>query len=151
MGKKLLVASLLAAAVVLAVAFGSSKPPIYSVTVAEFLKAGMADETVRVRGVLVHGTLCKITAECGYRFRLQDSGQQLSVAYDECVVPDTFRDEPGVDIEISAEGERCQGCHELKATQIVAKCPAKYELNGPWSRPAAPIPLCKSLLRKSSI
>jgi cytochrome c-type biogenesis protein CcmE len=147
-GKKLLVASLLGFAVVLALAFSSSKPKVYSVPVAEFLKSGPADETVRVRGMLVHGTLCKITAECGYRFRLQDSGQQLSVAYDECIIPDTFRDVPGMDIEITAEGERCQGCHELEATQIVVKCPAKYEMNGFPSRPAAPIPLCKSLLRK---
>jgi cytochrome c-type biogenesis protein CcmE len=145
MGRKLLVASLLAAAVVLAMVFGLSKPQlIYSVSVAEFLKRGMADEAIRVRGMLVHGTLCKSTAECGYRFRLQDSAQQLSVAYDECVVPDTFRDVPGVDIEVTAEGERCQGCHDFKATRIMAKCPGKYEMNGPLSRPAAPIPLCKS-------
>ena len=151
MGKKLLVASLLAAAAVLALAFSSREPAIYSVSVAQFLNAGMADETVRLHGMLVHGTLCKSTAECGYRFRLQDSGQQLSVAYDECSIPDNIRDVPGLDIEITAEGERCQGCHELEATQIMAKCPGKYELNGPWTRAAAPIPLCKSRLRKPPI
>ena len=145
MGKKLLVASLLAAAVVLAVVFGSSKPKVYSVSVSQFLKGGVADQRVRVNGRLVHGTLCRITAECGHRFRLQDAGQQLSVVYDACVMPDTFRDVPGLDLEITVEGERCQGCHELKATEVMAKCPSKYEMNGPYFRPIAPIPLCKSL------
>jgi cytochrome c-type biogenesis protein CcmE len=145
MGKKLLVASLLAVAVVLAVVFGSSKPKVYSVSVTEFLKSGMADEMVRVHGLLVHGTLCKITPECGYRFRMRDSVQELSVVHDASVDPDTFRDVPGLDIEISVEGERCQGCHELKATRVIAKCPSVYEMKTRRPGPAAPTPLCKSL------
>jgi cytochrome c-type biogenesis protein CcmE len=148
MGRKLLVASLLATAVVLAIVFGLSGPKvIYSLSVSQFLARGMADQTVRIRGQLVHGTLCKLTADCGYRFRLQDAAQQLSVVYDECIVPDTLRDVPGLDVEITAEGERCQGCHDFKATQIMAKCPSKYEMNGHWRPAAAPTPLCKDLPR----
>ena len=148
MGKKLLVASLLAAALVLALVFGLSEKPIYSVGVSEFLKRGMADQTVRVRGRLVHGTLCKVTAECGYRFTLDDAtAQQLSVADEECIVPDTFREMPGLDVYVTVEGERCQGCHDFKATRVYVKGSGKYEYNSPWSGPAAPLPLCKSVPR----
>jgi hypothetical protein len=53
-GRKLLVASVLAAAAIVSLAFGSSqRTAIYSVGVAELLKGGMAGETVRVHGMLV--------------------------------------------------------------------------------------------------
>lgn len=148
MGRKLLVASLLAATVVLVVVFGSSRPSaIYSLSVRQFLERGLADEMVRVRGTLVHGTLCKSTADCGYRFSLQDAAQQLSVVYDGCVIPDTFRDLPGMDVEIAVEGERCQGCHDFKATQVLAKCTGKYEMRGHQRPTPLPVPLCKDLPR----
>lgn len=146
MGRKLLVASLLAATAILVLVFGFSKPSaIYAFGVAQFLERGLDDETVRVRGTLVHGTLCKSTADCGYRFSLSEASQRLSVAYDECVIPDTFRDMPGLDIEIVVEGQRCQGCHDFEATHVIAKCPGKYEMKG-YGRPE-PVPLCKDLPR----
>ncbi len=148
MGRKLLVASLLTATVGLVLVFGLSKPSaVYSYGVAQFLERGPVDEKVRVRGTLVHGTFCKVTADCRYRFSLQDAAQELSVVYDECLIPDTFRDVPGMDIDITVEGERCQGCHDFKATQILAKCPGKYEMKGyRWPTPA-PVSLCKDLPR----
>lgn|GEM_PF-6674824 len=79
-------------------------------------------------------------------FTLQERGQQLSVASDEGVIPDTFLDVPGLDIDITVEGERCQSCHDFKATRIMAKCPPKYEMKGYWPRPA-PTPLCPALPR----
>ena len=148
MGRKLLVASVLAAIVVLVLVFGLSRPSaIYSFGVRQFLERGLVDETVRVRGTLVPGTLCKVRADCGYRFSLRDAGQQLSIAYDGCVIPDTFRDLPGMDVDITVEGERCQGCHDFKATQVFAKCPGKYEMKGhQWPTPE-PVPRCKDLPR----
>lgn len=148
MGRKLLVASLLAATVVLVLVLGFSKPrAIYSFGVAQFLERGLVDENVRVRGTLVHGTLCKVTADCGYRFSMQDAAKELSVVYDGCLIPDTFRDMPGMDIDITVEGERCQGCHDFKATQIMAKCPGKYEMNRHERPTPAPVSLCKDLPR----
>jgi cytochrome c-type biogenesis protein CcmE len=148
MRMKLLIACLGAVGAVWVIVFGMGKPAaIYSLNVSQFLKRGIVDETVRVQGTLVHGTLCKVTADCGYRFRLQDAAQDLSVAYDECIVPDTLRDVPGWDVSISVEGERCQSCHDFKATRVFAGHRGKYEIQGPLSQPAAPIPLCKSLPR----
>jgi cytochrome c-type biogenesis protein CcmE len=148
MRKKLLIACLGAVGVVWVIIVALGKPPaIYSLNVSQFVTRGIADETVRVQGTLVHGTLCKVTADFGYRFSLQDAAQDLSVACNECIVPDTLRDVPGWDVSISVEGERCQSCHDFEATRVIVRCPDKYELQGAWSQRAAPIPLCKPLPR----
>jgi cytochrome c-type biogenesis protein CcmE len=43
------------------------------------------------------------------------------------VVPDTFRDMPGMDVEVTAEGKLDPEGH-FEASQIFAKCPSKYEM-----------------------
>ncbi|HKO93425.1 MAG TPA: cytochrome c maturation protein CcmE, partial [Polyangiaceae bacterium] len=43
------------------------------------------------------------------------------------VVPDTFRDVAGVEVEVTAEG-RLSADGRLQATKIFAKCPSKYEM-----------------------
>ncbi len=147
MGRKLLVASLLGVVVILALAFGLKSKPIYSVGVSYVLGHDMSDKQVRVKGMLVHGSLCKVEPGCGYRFSIQDwrtpppsAAEQLSVSYDACVIPDTFRDMPQYDVEVQVEGERCQTCHDFAASHIIAKCPSKYY--GPQPAPP-PIPRCK--------
>ncbi|HWA71934.1 MAG TPA: cytochrome c maturation protein CcmE [Polyangiaceae bacterium] len=158
MSRKLLAASLLTAASILALVFGTGREQlVYSISVSDFLKRGLWDREVRVNGTLVHGSLCKMEPQCGYRFTLQDrlswnpdgsphapSAQQLRVRYDECVIPDTFRDVPGMDMEVTVEGERCRTCHEFQATRIMARCPAKYQMKGQaLHMSAGPIPTCK--------
>jgi cytochrome c-type biogenesis protein CcmE len=162
MSRKLLVGTLLAAAGILALVFGLDRPTaIYSVGVSELAARKLWDRPVRVHGVLVHGTLCRVDAECGYRFRLANrprfsendagpshSGEQLSVSYDGCVVPDNLRDVPGIDLEVTAEGERCRNCHDFKATQIIVWSSEKYQF-GKRDRaqdfPAQPTPRCPPL------
>jgi cytochrome c-type biogenesis protein CcmE len=145
---KLLLGSLGALGAVWVVVCGLGKPAaIYSLSVSQFVNRGIVDETVRIQGTLVHGSLCKVTADCGYRFSLRDTAQELSVVYDECTVPDTLRDVPGWDVSISVEGERCQSCHDFEATRVFVRCPGKYEIQGAWSQPVAPIPPCKPLPR----
>jgi cytochrome c-type biogenesis protein CcmE len=148
MRMKLLIASFGALGAVWVVVCVFGKPPaIYSLSVSQFLERGIVDETVRVQGTLVHGTLCKVTADCGYRFSLRDAAQDLSVAYDECIAPDTLRDVPGWDVSISVEGERCQSCHDFKAARVFVRSRGKYEIQGGLSPSEAPIPLCKPLPR----
>ena len=66
--KLLLPITLLATGAILALVFTvSNKPAVYSVGVSQYLHRGMWDQTVRVRGTLVHGTLCRLDADCGYR------------------------------------------------------------------------------------
>ncbi len=50
----------------------------------------------------------------------------MPVRFAECVVPDTFRDEPGADVGVTVEGE-LQADNTFEATSVLAKCPSKYE------------------------
>ncbi len=151
MARKLLVASLVGAAAILALVFGLNKPTvIYSVGVSYFLTHDMSDQRVRLKGKLVHGSLCKVEADCGYRFSIQEwrlppppPAEQLSVSYDACVIPDTFREMPGMDVEVRVEGERCQTCHDFAATNISTMCPGKYEMRQTPQPAQLPIPRCK--------
>jgi len=106
---------------------------VYSYQVDE-LKAQAADlgeRQVRVQGMLVSGTLTRRDEPCEYRFMMQKAGvhgaEPLKVQYAQCVVPDTFRDVKGVEVEVTAEGRLAEDGH-LEASKIFAKCPSKYEM-----------------------
>ena len=87
----------------------------------------LAGRRVRVEGTLVQGTLVKRDDPCEYRFVMKSGETQLPVRYPQCVVPDTFRDMPGMDVEVTAEGKLGAG-GTFEATAIMAKCPSKYEM-----------------------
>jgi cytochrome c-type biogenesis protein CcmE len=93
--------------------------------------ADLGDRQVRVQGMLVSGTLTRRDEPCEYRFMMQKAGVQgaeaLKVQYAQCVVPDTFRDVKGVEVEVTAEGRLAEDGH-LEASKIFAKCPSKYEM-----------------------
>jgi len=151
MSRKLLAVSLVAAASVATLVLQLEPKALYAYSVRDFLSREVRAREVRVAGQLVHGTLCQVPADCGYRFAVSDSARAsaeaanvptLAVHYDGCQLPDTFRDVSGYDITISVEGERCQTCHDLRATRIMAKCPAKYQLPTYTSYSSRPPPLC---------
>jgi len=106
---------------------------VYSYGVDE-LKAQAADlgeRQVRVQGILVPGTLTRRDEPCEHRFMMQKAGvknaEPLKVQYAQCVVPDTFREVAGVEVEVTAEGRLAEDGH-LEASKIFAKCPSKYEM-----------------------
>jgi cytochrome c-type biogenesis protein CcmE len=124
---------------ILVVVFRLSSPrAVYAHSVSEFVAQPIRDQPVRVSGTLVHGSLSRADNPCEYRFRLagresafSDAGPlsprpELSVRYAACVIPDTFRDLPGCDVEVMVEGELCANCHRFEATQVLSKCPGKY-------------------------
>jgi cytochrome c-type biogenesis protein CcmE len=102
---------------------------VYSKGVDELVaeKDRVAGRQVRVAGTLVKGSLKRRDQPCEYRFTLTKNKKNLDVRYDQCVVPDTFRDVPGMDVEVTAEGKLAQGGY-FEASQIMAKCPSKYEM-----------------------
>jgi cytochrome c-type biogenesis protein CcmE len=102
---------------------------VYSKGVDELIveKEKMGGRNVRVAGTLVKGTLTRRDEPCEYRFQITKNNQTLPVRYSQCVVPDTFRDMPGMDVEVTAEGKLTPEGH-FEATQIFAKCPSKYEM-----------------------
>lgn len=102
---------------------------VYSKGVDELVaeKEKIGSRNVRVAGNLVKGTLKRRDEPCEYRFAITKNEKTIDVRYAQCVVPDTFRDVPGMDVEVTAEGK----LHEegyFEANQIMAKCPSKYEM-----------------------
>lgn len=132
-GKKslgLLIALLVTGAAILTLVFTNfQNAAIYSMGVDLLLKEQEKYKTrnVRVEGTLVKGTLVRREQPCEYRFKIQKDSAVLPVRYAACVVPDTFRDMPGMDVSVTAEGKLAEGGH-FEATHIMAKCPSKYEM-----------------------
>ncbi len=129
-GLMLVIPLVMAAAAVTALALGGMKDnAIYLKPIDEVVanKAKFAGRPVRAEGNLVHGTLVKRDSPCEYRFTLEKKGVEVPVRYAQCVVPDTFRDVPGMDVGVTVEGE-LQPDNSFEATSVLAKCPSKYEM-----------------------
>jgi cytochrome c-type biogenesis protein CcmE len=126
----LLVGLLIAGGGVLLLVFTSFQgSAVYSKGVDELMRdrARLADRSVRVEGMLVKGTLVRRDQPCEYRFTIAKKGVELPVHYAQCIVPDTFRDMPGMDVAVTAEGKLSEAGH-FEASHIMAKCPSKYEM-----------------------
>jgi cytochrome c-type biogenesis protein CcmE len=118
------------AAIVGLVFTGMEGKGIYSKSVDELVKnkATFAGRPVRAEGNLVHGTLKKREQPCEYRFTIEKNGVEVPVRFAQCVVPDTFRDVPDMDVTVTVEGELLPD-NSFEATTVLAKCPSKYEMN----------------------
>ncbi len=118
-----------AAAIAGLVLTGMQSKAIYSKPVDELLsqKAKFTGRPVRAEGNLVHGSLVKRDQPCEYKFTIEKNGSMLPVVFDQCVVPDTFRDVPDMDVGVTVEGE-LQGDDSFVASSVLAKCPSKYEM-----------------------
>lgn len=127
----LLVGLLVIMAGMLAVVFSSGKDAaVYSVGVDQLVSepARYKDRSVRAKGMLVKGTLTRRDEPCEYRFKLNEKGSVLNVQHPSCVVPDTFKDMPGMDVEVQAEGKLADDGKTFISNNIIAKCPSKYEM-----------------------
>ena len=118
-----------AAAIVALVLVGMQDKGIYSKPVDELVaqKAKFVGKPVRAEGTLVPGSLVKRDDPCEYRFKIEKNGAQIPVRFAKCVVPDTFRDVPGMEVGVTVEGE-LRSDDSLEASQVLAKCPSKYEM-----------------------
>lgn len=118
-----------AAAIVGLVLLGMQDKGIYSKPVDELVaqKSKYQGKAVRAEGNLVHGTLVKQESPCEYRFRIEKNNTEIPVRYASCIVPDTFRDVAGMDVQVTVEGS-LGGDGNFEATQVLAKCPSKYEM-----------------------
>lgn len=126
----LLVGLLVMGGGILTLVLGSAdQAAIYSVPTDELVakRDEFATRTVRVEGMLVKGSLLHRAEPCEYRFSIEKNGARLPVRYAHCIVPDTFRDVPDMDVEVTAEGKLTDEGH-FEASHIMAKCPSKYEM-----------------------
>jgi cytochrome c-type biogenesis protein CcmE len=121
--------AMVAAAIAALVLTGMQDNAIYSKPVDQLLaqKAKFAGRPVRAEGNLIHGSLMKREQPCEYRFSIAKNGVELPVRFAQCVVPDTFRDVPDLDVGVTVEGE-LQKDDTFEATSVLAKCPSKYEM-----------------------
>ena len=126
---------MLSAAVAGLVLTGMKDNAIYSKPVDELLaqRAKFAGRPVRAEGNLVHGTLAKRESPCEYRFTISKNGVEVPVRFAQCIVPDTFRDVPGMDVGVTVEGE-LRADSTFEATSVLAKCPSKYEMKDRTAR-----------------
>lgn len=126
----LLAALLIAAGGILTLVFTSvDDAAIYSMTTDKLLeqKQEYIGKNVRVEGDLVSGSLRHRKEPCEYRFDIEKNGARVAVRYPECIVPDTFKDVPGIEVQVTAEGKLTEDGH-FAASHIMAKCPSKYEM-----------------------
>jgi cytochrome c-type biogenesis protein CcmE len=149
-GLGLLVVLLTMGSLILFIVFTSKDEAIYSATVDQLIvdAARFEGRNIKVEGELVKGSLKHRQEPCEYRFVLSKNGEEIPVRYAECIVPDTFRDVPDMDVQVTAEGRLDTDGH-FAATHIMAKCPSKYEMQNkaatgqtaPHELMAAPIPI----------
>ncbi len=120
---------MVAVGIVSVVLFTMKDKAIYSKPVDALIleKGKFLGRPVRVEGNLVHGSLVHHEKPCEYDFTIEKNGTQMPVKYAQCVVPDTFRDVPGMDVGVTVEGE-LQADNTFEATTVLAKCPSKYEM-----------------------
>jgi cytochrome c-type biogenesis protein CcmE len=108
---------------------GMQDKAMYSKPVDELLaqKAKFIGRPVRAEGMLVHGSLVHRDQPCEYRFVIEKNGVDLPVRFAQCVVPDTFKDVPDLDVGVTVEGELLTDS-SFEASSVLAKCPSKYEM-----------------------
>jgi len=97
---------------------------VYYVTVDELLaqRARREGKPIRVNGLLVDGSVARRTGTDEYRFSLAKNGRKIEVTY-RGILPDTML--PGR--EIVVEGVLRPGSDDFAASEILTKCPSKYE------------------------
>lgn len=117
-------------AAVVALALGGMKDKaIYSKPVDELVAnaSKFKGRSVRAEGTLVHGSLVRRESPCEYRFTIASKGVEVPVRFAQCVVPDTFKDVPTMDVAVTVEGE-LRADNSFEASSVLAKCPSKYEM-----------------------
>ena len=125
----LLVGALLIGVCVTGLVLNFKDAAVYAKSVDQLVaeKTKLAGRAVRVEGNLVKGSLVHQEEPCEYRFRMSEKGAEIPVRYANCVVPDTFRDVPGMDVRVTVEG-KLAASGTFEATLVMAKCPSKYEM-----------------------
>lgn len=101
---------------------------VYSKSVPDVMRSpkGFKGKALRVEGDLKKGSVLFREKPCAWKFTLEKEGFAMPVEFPQCIVPDTFRD--GMGISVVVQG-RIQDNGEFLATQVIPRCPSKYEMN----------------------
>jgi cytochrome c-type biogenesis protein CcmE len=82
-------------------------------------------QELRVEGDLKQGSILFREEPCEWRFTLGTQGREMPVRFQQCIVPDTFKD--GIGLKVTVQGKLTDHGYFL-ANQVIAKCPSKYEM-----------------------
>jgi cytochrome c-type biogenesis protein CcmE len=117
-------ALVVAGAVIYLLVSGFDDTVVYYKTVDELLADPGRFETraVRINGVLVPGSIKAKPGTKDYLFQITKRNQVLEVAYSG-ILPDTMLE----DKELVVEGVYNQAASRFQASEILTKCPSKYE------------------------
>lgn len=101
---------------------------VYSKLVEEVLAkpADFRGRELRVEGDLKVGSIQFQEHPCEYRFTIGKQGREMDVQFPRCIVPDTFRDQPG--LKVTVQGKLLAD-NTFVASQVIPKCPSKYEMD----------------------
>ena len=104
---------------------------VYYQTLGEFHAAGEPGQPARVHGFVVPGSIERDVAAKQVSFRVQETAPHaggsadgaLAVIYAGLETPDMFKD----GAEVVVEGRLAAGAGTFHATNVLAKCPSKFE------------------------
>ena len=108
---------------------------LYYLEVEEYLNSPVSG-TVRLSGYVAEGSIERDEAGLAVRFQMrsEDGAQSVPVSYDSRTgggrVPDTFKE--GSQVVVTGSADESGMFH---ATQLLAKCPSKYEAEDPSGTP----------------
>lgn len=118
--------ALIAASALIVQSSDANEAFVYAKRVEEALaqRQNLQGRRIRVEGKLLQGSVVFREEPCEWRFTIGHEKATLPVRYPQCVVPDTFRDDMGISVTVEGSFEG----NEFLASQVLAKCPSKYEM-----------------------
>jgi cytochrome c-type biogenesis protein CcmE len=81
---------------------------------------------LQLHGYVVASSILVKPSTLDYKFKVQHNGSVVDATY-KGVVPDTFKDTPGMEAEVVLKGRLTASGFAVDPNGIMAKCPSKYE------------------------
>lgn len=123
---------------------GASEAFVYSKLVDEVMRAPdqFVGRELRVEGELQRGSVRFVDEPgCEHSFVLQREGLEMPVRFPRCVVPDTFRDDMPMPVNVVVQGQ-LQPNGTFLANEVIPRCASHYDeaTGGNGQQPPHPIP-----------
>jgi cytochrome c-type biogenesis protein CcmE len=89
---------------------------------------------LQLHGYVVAKSIFVKPSTLEYRFKVHHNGSVIDASY-KGIVPDTFKDTPGMEAEVVMKGRLTSEGFHVEPDGIMAKCPSKYEEAKPQDHP----------------
>jgi cytochrome c-type biogenesis protein CcmE len=81
---------------------------------------------LQLHGHVVAKSILVKPSSLEYKFKVHHNGAVIDASYTG-IVPDTFKDTPGMEAEVVMKGYLTEDGFQVEPNGIMAKCPSKYE------------------------